>query len=143
MKNKAARRYLRQVKLHLFCNRAHRQALLSRAQTMIEEFSEERPEAEYNDFVAAFGPPQSFAENILEGVEQAEIDNAKRRKKFLCRGAVIFVILALTAIAAIWYHKYQLSKNVNDHAIIINMPAQVVTKEEFEAFLKESDQGRP
>ncbi len=131
MKNKAARRYLRQVKLHLFCDRAHRKARLSRAQTMIEDFSEERPEAEYNDFVAAFGSPQGFAENILEGVEQAEIDSAKRRKKFLCRGVVILVILALIVASVTWYCKYEESKDLDKNITVIISTAKELTEEEF------------
>ncbi len=112
MKNKAARRYLRQVKLHLFCNRAHRQALLSRAQTMIEEFSEERPEAEYKDFVAAFGPPQSFAENMMEGIDQQEIDQVKRNLKWALRLAVAALLLSFALISAFWYAKWQKAQEV-------------------------------
>ncbi len=138
MKNKAACQYLKQVKRELLCDRKRYRALLDRVKAMVEKFLEERPDAEYADLTAAFGSPQSFAENMLEGVSPAEIDRAQRRKQQLRRLTAALIVLALITLSVFWYCKYKQSKSIDDYAIIVTYPPGELTEEELSQFLKDA-----
>ncbi len=145
MESKAARRYLRQVKLCLFCDRARRQVLLSRAQAILEEFLEEHPQAAYRDILNAFGTPKSFAGDMLEDMDPAEMERVKKRKKLLWRGVAATVALTLIGLSLIWYHKFRLSQDINDNdvIVIVEHPVEILTDEEFQEILEKDAQAAP
>lgn len=95
-----AQRYLKQVAHALTCPREDRERLLSSAQSMLEHFEQENPDALSDDYVSAFGPPADFAQTLLSRLDPERVAQAVRRQKELRRNAAAAVASVLLIIAA-------------------------------------------
>lgn len=129
--------YLAQVRRRLTCSAAARQQLLDRAGQMVEDFFREDPEADDAALTAAFGEPQEFAAQMLATLEPEEVAAARRRQKWLRRGGVLALLLALAAVAAVCFVRWQtLRAIIPDDVYGVIETARVLTEEEYDAMLQ-------
>lgn len=137
MEDKAVRRYLVRLRRALVCPSGARARLLSRGKELLERFTEENPEARYDDLTEAFGQPEELAEGMLEQLDPAETVRARRRRTYIRRGGVAALVVILVLISAFWYSQYKKSQSWNENAIVVIEPARPMTDEELEQFLEE------
>ena len=79
MPDRAARRYLRQVRRGLPCSRKRKRAFLETVARDIEEYLRETPEADYQALVRRFGSPIQIAEDYLEETDTLELIRGLQR----------------------------------------------------------------
>lgn len=130
MDNKAAGQYLARVKRALICDKTDRCRLLERCADMIGVFQQENPEAGYDGIVAAFGKPDAFVSELLSGLDEVTVKAARKRRRLIRWGAVAVIVIVLITTSIFWYLQYRGSTNINEHAIIVRHPPQVITQEE-------------
>lgn len=133
MDNKAAGQYLARVKRALVCDKTDRCRLLERCADMIGVFQQENPEAGYDGIVAAFGKPDAFVSELLSGLDEVTVKAARKRRRLIRWGAMAVIVIVLITTSIFWYLQYRESMNINEHAIIVRHPPQVITQEEREA----------
>lgn len=105
MKSKALAQYLRKLKQALTCSRPDRARLLSRGRALLENFWEENPDADYEAFVTAFGPPELFAGEMLDTLDQENLKRARSRRKWVmgsvtASAAVVMLALLVAFVSA-------------------------------------------
>lgn len=130
MDNKAAGQYLARVKRALVCDKTDRCRLLERCADMIGVFQQENPEAGYDGIVAAFGKPDAFVSELLSGLDEVTVKAARKRRRLIRWGTVAVIVIVLVTTSIFWYLQYRGSMNINEHAIIVRHPPQVITQEE-------------
>ncbi len=133
MDNKAAGQYLARVKRALVCGKTDRCRLLERCAAMIDDFQQENPEAGYDGIVAAFGKPDAFVSELLSGLDEVTVKAARKRRRLIRWGAAAVIVIVLIITSIFWYLQYRESMNINEHAIIVRHPPQVITQEERKA----------
>lgn len=133
MEHKAARRYLRQVKRALPWGGVGAE-LTQKAHTMVAGYIQENPAAQSGDLSAAFGPARNFAQDMLATIDPQTVDRAQRRQRWLCRGGVAALALALVAVAAVCFVRWRKLRDIipEDDFYMVVGPAQVLTPEEAE-----------
>lgn len=92
MRNRAARRYLREVRSWLPCSRKLKRGILEKIGGTISEYLAEKPGADYDKLLTRFGTPQQIAASYVDEMETGELlrDLRIRRK----------IVGILTAVAA-------------------------------------------
>lgn len=124
--------YLSRLKRFLSCSRPDREKLLARGKGLLEGFLEENPEGGYEDLVAAFGPPEAFAGEMLATLDQAALKQTQDRRKWLQRGAVLLTAVVLVLCAVFYAVKwYQAREVINGDFRIVTGEDITVTDEEF------------
>ena len=97
--NKDISRYLRKIKKHLYCSPKTRSYLLDHFRESLSSFLDENPEPDYQQLIAAFGPPEEMAAVIMEGVSDAERRFYRKRKnmKIIFAGiaAALFIVFSI------------------------------------------------
>ncbi len=136
MENQAARQYPTLIRRALVCGRSDRRRLLARCAVMVDDFQQENPGTGYDDLVAAFGDPESFVAELLSGLESPKVEAAQKRQRLVRLGACMIVVIALAVISVFWYIQYKKSMNLNEYAIVIEYPPQIMTPEEYDALWK-------
>ncbi len=133
MENKAAQKYLNQVRHSLICGMADRKRLIGRCKELMNSFQQENPYPEYDGFVAAFGKPADCAADLLSTLDDSKVESARQKRLWL-RGSIIASVLSvLVFLSFFWYSKYQESiKFDEDILVIIEAPVET-TLEEFYA----------
>lgn len=127
----SGRRYLARVRRCLTCSAVSRQRLLGQADQMVEDFLQENPEADAAALTAAFGRPREFAAQMLDTLEPGEVDAARKRRQRLCQGGVLALILALIAVAAIWFFRWRgLREIIPEDVYVVIEPAQTLSPED-------------
>lgn len=139
MEHKAARRYLRQVKRALPWGSVGTE-LTQKAHGMVAGYIQENPAAQSGDLSAAFGPARDFAQEILATIDPQIVDRAQRRQRWLCRGGVAALALALVVIATVCFVRWRELRAIlpDDGYFAIIGPVEYVTDEEFEEFFQNS-----
>lgn len=136
MENKAAGQYLTRVKRALVCGRDDRCRLLAGCAAMIDTFQQENPEAGYDGLVAAFGEPDSFAAELLSGLDASRVEAARTRRRRIRRGVLAAVIAALLALSAFLYIQYRRATVFRENVSIVSGPATTMTDDEYVAATK-------
>lgn len=132
MESKALAQYLRKLKQALTCSRPDRKRLLSQGQRLLEDFLGENPEGGYAALVTAFGPPEVFAGEMLDTLDQEALEQTRTRRKWLLRGGAILATVALVLCAVFWFVQWkQLHKEVTDPYYSVPGEVRTVTPEEF------------
>ena len=142
----AAGRYASQVRRRLTCSAASRGQLSRRCQELAEQYAEENPDARYDDFVTAFGPPGDFAGELLSTLDGEEVDAARRRRRAVPKIAVVCLVLALCGVAVFgWsqWRKYEQHRELFDDAkdaetVIVQHGPEAVTDDETDGILREA-----
>lgn len=133
MEHKAARRYLRQVKRALPWGGVGAE-LTQKAHAMVAGYIQENPTAQSGDLSAAFGPARDFAQNMLATIDPQTVDRAQRRQRWLCRGGVAALALALVAVAAVCFVRWRKLQAIlpDDGNFAIIGPVEYITDEDAE-----------
>lgn len=134
MESKAAQQYFSRVRRRLACPAASRDQLLGRGRKLVAQFEQENPNAQYSDFVAAFGPPGDFAGKMLSCVDSEKVEAVQRRRKLGRQIVLIGLALLLCAVAALGWVKWGKAQEViqGDFWVVKGTP-RVITQEEYEA----------
>lgn len=85
MKNRDARRYLRETRGWLPCSLRLKRNILGKIRENISRFLEEDPAADYNAIVARFGTPQQIASAYVDEMGTMELLQNLRIKRKLVR----------------------------------------------------------
>lgn len=139
MEHKAARRYLRQVKRALPWGNIGTE-LTQKAHGMVAGYIQENPAAQSDDLSSAFGPARDFAQEILATMDPQTVARAQRRQRWLCRGGVAALALALVVVATVCFLRWRELRAIlpdGGYFAIIG-PVEHVTDEEFEEFFQNS-----
>ena len=100
--------------------------------TQVDQFAEENPETTYEDLLAAFGPAEDFAAEMLAAVPRDQVEEAKSRQskdRRLVR-TVLAVVLAAVALGAA-IRMYHLEQVVSGEFYVVYDPAKEISDEEF------------
>lgn len=133
MESKAVKRYLARLRGDLTCSPADRERLLSRGKALLEEFGEENPNAGYGELEAAFGQPGDFAAEMLSQLSPAEVEKARKRRKYIRRGAAAAVVIALILCSVYWGLKWTKAQSVLRGDFYVVETVEPETEEEFDA----------
>ena len=93
MGNKAKKRYLNAVKKNLRCSSRQRKAFLAELNVSLTAFLSEIPEADEAQLCAAFGAPESVAEDFLSTLEAKDIKKAFSWKRIVLIGVIVALLL--------------------------------------------------
>lgn len=93
--NKAARRYLRQVRQLLPCSRSMKDKITGPLQGSLEEFLKERPEADTETLLLRFGAPESIAASCLENTDATDVLQRLRVRRRVMAAILAAVIVLL------------------------------------------------
>lgn len=107
-----AERYLKQVERALTCPQREKAALLRQGRELVAAFSEETPDAGYAQLTQAFGPPETFAGEMLEQLDPALVECAQKQGVLRKRAVVAAVALALVLLSLFWFLKWQKAQEV-------------------------------
>lgn len=111
----ASKKYLKQLNTHLTCSPAHQKKFIDDIIPLLDEFSNENPQACLDDYIQEFGNPESLADSLLSTIDQAEVAGFKKkkaRKKWsvkICIAAVILLIFS----GLLWYIHFILINHVD------------------------------
>ena len=141
MENKAVKKYLSRLRRALTCSGPDRERLIAQGRALLEGFGEENPDPSYEDLSAAFGQPKEFAAEMLSQLPSAEVERARRRRRYMRWGTAAVLVLALGLLSALWYSKYKKSQSWNDNAIIIIQPVETMTEEEYQQYWSNIQEG--
>lgn len=101
--DQAAKRYLTRLRRALVCSREDREHLLSDAGAMLENFAQENPGVFYKDYVDSFGPPESFAAEMLSNLDPEDVAEARTRRQRTVLGAVAAAGILLVLLTGFWF----------------------------------------
>ncbi len=135
------KRYLTRVKRHLVCRRAE---LLPQAARLVEDFCQENPDsADRAALVAAFGPADLFAAEMLAGLDPGEVSAARKRRKRLCGTLAAGLVLVLALVSVFWFLEYLRSMDVNRYVYIVQGTPRILTEEEWKASFEGAPESPP
>lgn len=102
--NPQAQQYMKQVKRQLTCSRKQRHGLISELEQMIGMFSDDCPDASYEQIRTACGSPTEIAAELLSDIPEQEMTRICRSKKWI-RIAATACLTAITigACSAVVY----------------------------------------
>lgn len=138
MESKAARQYFSRVRRRLICPSASRDQLLGRGRRLMTQFDEENPDAQYSDFVSAFGTPKDFVEQMLSCVDGEAVNAVQRRYRYIKQTALVGLMLILIASTAFWFTKWnKVYEIVRGNFVIIQHEPERISEEEARITFKE------
>lgn len=139
MESKAAKQYFSRVCRRLTCPTDSRDQLLGRGRKLVSQFEQENPNAQYADFVAAFGPPGDFAGQMLSCVDSGEVEVVQRRRRHIKWTAITGLVLLLLVVAILGFAKWsKAQKVINGDFCVVELEPQKITEEEcYARFEKE------
>lgn len=141
--NKAAKQYKLRVKHSLFCGRTDKKYLLDQLTQMLDDFQQERAEADYTEYVATFGEPAACAAELLSSLREFEFAAIRKRHLWVRRNVYAAVLAVFVLLSAILYYRYERSLAFNENTVVVIGPAVRVTEEEAEAaFARASEEAR-
>ncbi len=146
MESKAAQRYVSRVRRRLTCSAASRRRLSLRSQELATQFASENPDARYDDFVTAFGPPEDFSGELLSSLDGGEVEAARRRRRRIRQIVLIGLALVLCIGGSLgwllWsrYEKYrELFDEIKDaDFVIVQHGPYKISEEEARINFKEA-----
>lgn len=98
MQNRAARRYLREVRSWLPCSGKSKKKILGEISGRVREYLSQYPEAGYGEIEAQFGTPQRIAASYVDEMETPEL-----LRQLRIRGKVVKIIGAVAlAVMLLW-----------------------------------------
>lgn len=136
--DKAAQRYLTRLRHALVCPKEDRERLLEDAGAMLENFAQENPRAFYKDYVASFGSPEDFADEMLSNVDPEDIAEVRKKRKYIRLGLLVAAIAVLILTSIFWFNKWKIFHDIigdNDWQVI--EPAKQLTDEEAQELLQQ------
>lgn len=101
MENVSMGRYFRTLERLLDCPNSLRKSFLSQTRRMAEDFVQGMPDATVQEVSDYLGDPRELAQGFLETLDQDMLERYHRRKKFLLRGCIVVLAVALAA-AIVW-----------------------------------------
>lgn len=126
MENKAFQQYFKQVKQLLVCDKPDRERLLTECKGLMSTFQQENPDAEYDEFVAAFGAPSACAADLLSTLEGSEVEAARKRRLWVRRSVYATALAVFALLSAFLYYKYDQSMEFNKDTVVVIEPVTVV-----------------
>mgnify|MGYP001329717760 CR=1 FL=1 len=101
-------------------------------------FEQENPDAQYSDFVSAFGPPKDFVEQMLSCVDGEAVEAVQRRRRYIKQATLIGLALVLLVVAVFGVARWSKAREVikGDFHVIMQ-PTQQFSEEEFNAKIEE------
>lgn len=99
MRNRAAGRYLREVRSWLPCSRKLKRGILEKIGSTIAEYLAEKPGADYDKLLTRFGTPQQIAASYVNEMETGELlrDLRIKRRIVYCVAITAVIIVLLWA----------------------------------------------
>ena len=93
MGNEAKKRYMAAVKKNLRCSGRQRKAFLAELNVSLAAFLSGIPEADEAQLCAAFGAPETVAEDFLSTLEAKDIKKAFGWKRIVLIGVIVALLL--------------------------------------------------
>ena len=119
LKNKACRRYLRQVRRLLPCARDTRNRITAELRASLAAFSEENPAVTAEELQARFGMPETVAASCLETTETAVVLRKLQTKRRIVKAVaagVIALVLSWVCLQAFVY--LEVISSMNGYVVI-------------------------
>lgn len=119
LKNKACRRYLRQVRRLLPCARDTRNRITAELRASLAAFSEENPAVTAEELQARFGMPETVAASCLEATETAVVLRKLQTKRRIVKAVAATLLLMLLFWVGLQVIVYQNVKSaLNGYSVI-------------------------
>lgn len=112
--NKAARRYLRQVRGLLPCSRGIRDEITAPLRKSLDAFLAEEPAADAEAVNARFGTPEAIAASCLENTDTGEVLRRLKTKHRIMAVVFVAVVLALLSWIGFLAHAELVAKQVRE-----------------------------
>ena len=131
MESKAAKQYFSRVQRCLVCPAASRHQLLGRGRRLVAQFEPENPNAQYSDFVSAFGSPENFAGQMLSCVDSGAVEAVQRRRRRIKQTVLIGLMLVLLVSTVFWFARWnKIYEIVRGNFVIVQHDPEKITEEE-------------
>lgn len=128
VRNKEARRYLREVRRLLPGAGKQKRAILNRIGGTVGDMLEQNPDIAYEEIASRLGSPNQIAAACLEELEPADVVKMLRAKKKIVRtvaAAALAVVLLWAGVVFAAYVKFNIGMNgfiVESGVEVINIP---------------------
>ena len=107
--------------------------------TQVDQFAEENPETTYEDLLAAFGPAEDFAAEMLSTVPQEQVEEAKsRQSKHRRLIAAVVAVSLLGGAIAMSARLIHLEGVVDGDFYVVYDPAREISDEEFKELFEQT-----
>lgn len=136
MENKAVKKYLSRLRRALTCSGPDRERLIAQGRALLEGFGEENPDPSYEDLSAAFGQPKEFAAEMLSQLPSAEVERARRRRRYIRWGTAAVLAAVLISCTVYWGLKWAKAQNVLRGDFYVVETVRPYTEEELEDQLR-------
>ena len=110
--NGELRDYFRRLDRLLACPRPLRRKLTAQVRRAKEDYLREYPEAGPAEVIQYLGQPEEVARTLLDSLDPAELEQARKRERLVQRALVAVLVLAFVAVAAWGIHLWGTPKNV-------------------------------
>lgn len=133
----ASCRYVEQVRRELVCAPACRERFIQNLEPLVEDFSNEKPNASLSDYREAFGAPAELAQQYMSTLEDEEVQKYRRREKWFRRVPLLIMGLLIVGLVFILYTHSQraLNAELTEETTLIIMPGMTI--EEMKETLRE------
>ena len=125
--NRAAKRYMREVRRNLPCSFKTKRELLARLQDSLLDFVGERPHASYEDITEHFGVPTDVADMYFADLPAAQLRKALQTARFVRRlllaACLLAFLLYAVTLGVIIYENHNdgpgiYVQSIEDHGVI-------------------------
>lgn len=108
MDSKAGKRYMRAIGKGMACTAPVKRMLLHDMSENVSEFCAANPGTNVAALEAHFGKAEKIAADFMSGVDDAEIDRSRKRKKLVIGAVIAALAVLVIALAGVvrfyWYH---------------------------------------
>lgn len=112
--------YLHSLESFLDCPKTTRRPFLDRTRRMIQDFIQSKPDATSQEVANFLGDPRELAQGFLETLDPEMLERYHRRKKFLLRGCIALLAVALVAVSVfgIFFKKTPVNLEMTETIVI-------------------------
>lgn len=112
--------YLHSLERFLDCPKTTRRPFLDRTRRMIQDFIQNKPDATSQEVANFLGDPRELAQGFLETLDPEMLEHYRRRKKFLLRGCIALLTVALVAVSVfgIFFKKTPVNLEMTETIVI-------------------------
>lgn len=92
----ASCQYVEQVRRELICAPLHQETFIQDLESLVKDFTSEKPTAALSDFRQEFGAPEEVAQQYMSTLDDSEVQKYRRRRKL--RNVIPTFILGLVIV---------------------------------------------
>lgn len=133
----ASCQYVEQVRRELVCAPARREKFIQNLEPLVEDFSNEKPNASLSDYREAFGSPAELAQQYMSTLDDEEVQKYRQRGKWFRRVPLLIMGLLIVGLVFILYTHSQRALDAELTEEITLIVTEDMTIDEMKELMKE------